>query len=175
MISVLAASASVAHAHNTRHAWTTGKADVMVPYAVKIALPQDLKRSLEAELDSLIVEFGLLALTAQEDRKDWLLAATYGNYVRRFRDARERVMNGLSIDGARCVGTGKALTGKRYKHFRCAARSYVLEIPSVELGPRENGALPEVIDRPARPFGPFNAVYAVHVIGKTDLVQQRMS
>jgi hypothetical protein len=175
VISVLAASASVAHAHNTRYSWTTRTAEVMLPGAARIELPQDLKGSLKSELDGLIAEFRLLELTAQQDPDDWLLAGTYGNYVTRFSDARERVVNGLSIDKASCVGTGKALGRKRYKHFRCAATSYVLEVPSVELGPRVDGALPEVTEGPMRRMGPFDAVFAVHVIGKTDLVQRRLS
>ena len=175
VISVLAASASVAQAHNTRSSWTTGKAEVMLTGAAKIELPQDVKGSLQSELDGRIAEFRLLALTAQQNPDDWRLAGTYGNYITRFSDARERVVNGLSIDTATCVGTGKALSGKRYKHFRCSATSYVLEVPSVALGPRENGALPEVTEGPMRRMGPFDAVFAVHVIGKTDLVQQRLS
>ena len=84
-------------------------------------------------------------------------------------------MNGLSIDGVTCVGTGKALSGKRYKHFRCSATSYVLEVPTAELGPRVDGALPDVTDGPTRRIGPFDAVFTLHVVGKTNLFQQRVS
>ena len=170
---VLATCSAVALAHNTPHSWTAAKAQVMLPETTTIALPQALRESLDAELEELLAKFRLLELTAQQERGDWLAAATYSNYVTRFRTAQDTVNGGLSIDAAKCVGTGKALSRKRYKHFRCTATSYILEVPSVELQPVVNGALPEVLEGPVRRFGPLEAVFTVHVTGKTRMLSQR--
>ena len=80
---------------------------------------------------------------------------------------------GLSIDSAKCVGQGKALSGKRYKHFRCPTTSYVLEIPNVELKPGADPALPEVVEGPVRRIGPLEAAFTVHVTGKARMLSQR--
>jgi hypothetical protein len=53
-ISLLAATASVAAAHNTPYAWTVANANVMLPETVTVALPADLAASLESELTPLI-------------------------------------------------------------------------------------------------------------------------
>ncbi len=175
VIGILAASASVAVAHNTRYAWTTTKAQVVLEYEATIALPPSLKASLTEELEIQLAQFKLLALTAQDERKDWLAAGTYANYIMRFRQALAKVRAGLSIDTAECAGTGKVLSGKRYKHFRCAATSAVLEVPDVELRVLVEGALPEVVEGPIRRIGPLEAVFGVHVTGKARMLSQRAS
>ena len=98
---------------------------------------------------------------------------------------RVQVNSGLSIDSAKCVGQGKALIGKftekpgpverRYKHFRCNASSYTLEIPSIELVPGTDPSMPEVAEGPRRIVGPFAAVFSVHVTGKSRMLAQRTS
>ena len=174
VIGVLAATASVAVAASTPPAWTTAKAQVMLPDLATIPVPQSVKDPLVSELQALLDQFRLLQLTAQQEQNDWLLAATYGNYILRFKKARDALLAGLSIDSAKCVGQGKALSGKRYKRFRCSATSYVLEMPTVELRPVAGG-LPEVVEKEPRRIGPYDAVFAVHVRGKTRADVKRIS
>lgn len=171
----LAVSAAFAFAHSTPYAWTISKARVLLQEGTSVSLPPDQRVALDAELEALLGKFQLLKLTAQADPDDWLLAGTYSNYVDRFKKAQDAVNAGLSIDSTKCAGLGKALTGKRYKHFRCAATSYVLEIPNVELRPGADPALPEVVEGPARRIGPLEAVYSVHVTGKARMLSQRAS
>jgi len=146
---------------------------VLLQEGTTIALPQEQRVALDAELEALLAKFRLLVLTAQSDPDDWLLAGTYDNYVKRFQKAQDTVNAGLSIDFVNCVGVGKALKGKRYKHFRCATTSYVLEIPNVELKPGADEALPDVVEGPARRIGPLEAVFTVHVMGKSRMLSQR--
>lgn len=174
VISLFAATASVAAAHNTPHAWTVGKANVMLPDTVRITLPADLRASLEAELTPLIDRLRLLELAAQQERSDWLAAGTYANYLKRLTEARDRIAKGLPLDSAACAGTGKALSGKRYKHFKCNVTSYVLEVPAVEIAAAENGALPAIVEGPMRRYGPYEAVFTLHVTGPTRFVSQRL-
>lgn len=175
VISLLAASASIAPAHVTPYSWTAARANVMLPDAVTIALPADVKASLQAELTPLIERFRLLELIAQQERGDWLAAGTYANYVKRLRDARERVQKGLPLDTPRCAGSGRAVKGKRFTHFRCEATSYVLEVPTVELREGEVGALPQAIEGEIRRFGPYRAVFVLHVTGPGKLFARRLS
>ncbi len=92
-----------------------------------------------------------------------------GRYVR----ARNQVRDGLDIDAAVCRGSGAAMPGKRFKHFRCAVTSEVLEIPQTEVvyGDQE---LPTVIERPPRVIGPLQAELDVHVIGKTSIAYRQI-
>jgi hypothetical protein len=171
----LAASAAVALAHNTPFAWTAPKARVVLQDEATIALPPAERVALDAELEALLDKFRLLLLTAQSDPDDWLAAGTYDNYVKRFQKAQDTVNNGLSIDTLKCAGQGKALPGKKYKHFRCNTTSYVLEIPNIEFKPGTDPDLPEVVEGPARRIGPLAAVFTVHVMGKSRMLSQRAS
>ncbi len=178
MIILVAAAAlagsAAALAHNTPYSWTVAKARVLLQEGTNIALPDAQKQELNAELEAQLANFRLLLLQAQERPEDWLYAQTYDNYIKkRFLPAQEKVNNGLSIDSVKCVGQGKALSGKRYKHFRCPANSYVLEIPSVELKYPAEGELPEVIEGPVRRIGPIEAIFTVHVTGKSRMLAQR--
>ena len=174
VIVVLAASATAAYGHVTKYAWTKGKAQVMLPDSATIALPPEVAGPLEAEINALLAQFNLLELQAQ-DRNDWLATGTYANYKKRLSEARDRLQKGLSIDSASCKGLGKALTGKRYKHFTCDAMSYVLEVPAVELRGGEGGALPQVVEGPLRRLGPYAAAFTLHVTGAARCIPQRLS
>ena len=138
-------------------------------------MPSDQRAALDAELEDLLAKFRLLRLTAQERSEDWLYAATYDNYVKRFEKAQAGVNKGLSISSVSCVGQGKALKGKRYKHFKCVTTSYELEIPNVELKPGANPSLPEVVELPVRRIGPLDATFTLHVTGKSRMLSQRAS
>jgi hypothetical protein len=167
---------AVALAHNTPHSWTVAKARVMLQEGTNIALPEAQRQELNVELEAQLAKFRLLLLQAQERPEDWLYAQTYDNYIRkRFLPAQQKVLNGLSIDSVKCVGQGKASSGKRYRHFRCPATSYVLEIPTVELKYPAEGELPEVIEGPVRRIGPIAATFTVHVMGKSRMLSQRAS
>ncbi len=174
-IGALAASSAVALAHKTPFAWTASKARVVLQDESSIALPQDQREALDAELEALIAKFNVLFNTAADDPNQWRLTGTYDNYLDRFKKAQAIVNAGLSIDSVKCVGQGKALSGKRYKHFRCPTTSYVLEIPNVELKPGADPALPEVVEGPIRNIGPLEAVFSVHVMGKSRMLSQRAS
>ena len=175
LVGALAASAAVALAHNTPFAWTASKARVTLQDEATIALPEAERATLDAELEATLDKFRLLLLTAQSDPDDWLAAATYDNYVKRFQKAQDAVNAGLSIDSLKCVGQGKALKGKRYKHFRCDTSSYVQEIPNIELKPGVDPDLPDVKELPIRRIGPLAAVFSVHVMGKSRMLSQRAS
>lgn len=186
---VLAGSAAVALAHNTPYSWSVAKARVMLQEGTNIALPADQRAALDAELAAWLAKFGPLKLTAEagaqlgQDPNYGRLAQVYGSYIERLKKIRVTVNSGLSIDGAKCVGQGKALVAhftekpgaveKRYKHFRCNATSYVLEVPNIELKPGADPALPEVVEGPRRLVGPLQAVFTVHVTGKSRMVSQR--
>ncbi|HEU0303250.1 MAG TPA: hypothetical protein VFR32_01585 [Gaiellaceae bacterium] len=174
-LAVAAAATATALAHSTPYSWTVPRAQLLLPDSTNIALPADSKASLDAELDAWLAKFRPLLLTAQADPDQWRLQQTYKTYIDRFVKARDTVNSGLSIDSTKCVGKGKALKGKRYKHFRCNATSYVLEIPNIELVPGADPALPDVVEGPRRIIGPLQAVFTVHVTGKTRMLSQRAS
>ena len=62
---------------------------------------------------------------------------------------------------------------KQYKHFRCNASSYTLEIPNIELVPGIDPSVPEVVEGARRLVGPLEAVFTVHVTGKSRMLSQR--
>ena len=140
-VGALVASAAVALAHSTPYSWTVAKASVMLQEGTNISLPPDERQALDAELEALLDQYRPLKLTAQSEYEttqnpDYSrLAQTYASLIDRLEKAQTRLNAGLSIDSVKCAGQGKALKGKRYKHFRCDATSYVQEIPSVELKP----------------------------------------
>ena len=76
-----------------------------------IALPQDQREALDAELEALIEKFNVLFNTAADDPNQWRLTGTYDNYLDRFKKAQAIVNAGLSIDSAKCVGQGKGSPG----------------------------------------------------------------
>ena len=153
----------------------------MLQDSTNIALSEADRTALDVELDSWLKKFRPLVLIAGAGYVDTnnpeyaRLTQTYTSYITRFEEARAKVASGLSIDSVRCVGQGKALTGKRYQHFRCSATSYVLEIPNIELVPSFDPFLPEVVEGPRRNIGPLSAVFSVHVMGKSRMLSQRSS
>jgi hypothetical protein len=189
-IGALVASAAVALAHSTPYSWPVSKARVTLQEGTNIALPADQRAALDAELAAWLAKFGPLKLTAEagaqlgQDPTPGRLAQTYSSYIERLKKIRVSVNSGLSIDSAQCAGQGKALIGKftekpgpiekRYKHFRCNATSYVLEIPDIELTPGTDPSLPEVAEGPRRLIGPLGAVFSVHVTGKSRMLSQRV-
>jgi hypothetical protein len=188
-VAAVAGTAGVALAHTTPYWWSLSKARVMLQEGTNISLPADQRAALDAELGAWLAKFQPLLLTAQtgaqaSDPRAGRLAQTYSFYIDRLKKIRVSVNSGLSIDSAKCVGQGKALTGKfnpekpgpvvkQYKHFRCNASSYTLEIPSIELDPAIDPSLPEVVEGSRRLIGPFAAVFSVHVTGKSRMLSQR--
>ncbi len=191
-IFALLGSAAVALAHSTPHSWSVTKARVMLQEGTNIGLPPSQKQALGDELKALLDKFNVLLLTAQSSYESTQnpeysrLGQTYASYIDRFEEAQVAVNGGLSVDSVKCTGLGKALlkqkftekgrggvVEKQYKHFRCNATSYVLEIASVELKPGFDPATPEVVEGPRRLVGPLQAVFSVHVTGISRMLSQR--
>lgn len=180
------AGSAVALAHSSPYSWTVAKARVMLQESTNIALPEADRVALDADLDAWEKKLGPLLLIAQseytrtaelgaDDPKYSRLAQTYDTYKKRFAAAQANVARGLSIDSVKCSGESKALTGKRYRHFRCNATSYVLEVPNIELVFGDDPFLPEIVEGPRRRIGPLEAVFTVHVTGRTRMLAQRAS
>jgi hypothetical protein len=189
-LSALLGTAAVALAHTTPHWWSASKARVNLQEETNVTLPADQRAALDAELAAWLVKFRPLLLTAQtaaqlgQDPRAGRLAQTYDSYIERLKKLRVIVNSGLSINSANCAGQGKALIGKfnpekpgpvvkQYKHFRCNASSYTLEIPTIELDPAIDPSLPEVVEGPRKLVGPLAAVFTVHVTGKSRMLAQR--
>ena len=187
---VLAGSAAVALAHSTPHWWAVSKARVMLQEGTNLALPADQRAALDAEIGDSLKQLRPLQLTAQslyestQNPEYARLNQTYGSYIKRFGEAQATLAAGLSIDSAQCVGQGKALVGKvnpekpgpvakQYKHFRCNASSYTLEIPNIQLVPGAAPSVPEIVEGARRLVGPFQGVFTVHVTGKSRMLAQR--
>lgn len=175
VISVFAVLVPGASAQDTKYAWTSRKAEVMLMTSTQIQLPTTLRETLEPELERQLALFERLALIAQQDRANWLAAETFANYVGRFKEALIKIRSGLTMDTASCVGKGRRLGANRYTRFTCKATSNVLEIPNVEVLPAEPMELPQVVEGPIRREGPFPATFSIHVTGYTKLTFVRTS
>jgi hypothetical protein len=167
LIGALFASSSIALAHNTRYAWTEAKAGKMVVRDATLRLSASERASLEGELKDAVRLYWALQFAAEQvgDRN---AMSTFQSLLARYRRALDQVQDGLAIDAATCNGSGAAVKDNRFKHFRCAVTSEVVEIPSTELdyGDRE---LPIVIESAPRVIGPFQASLGVHVTGKSSM------
>jgi hypothetical protein len=141
----------------------TADAPMRLPPAEGAALEADLHRQRGIYLRA--------ALAASEVG-DWFAAGMYNNLVVQLTSAISKVENGLGIGDVQCTGTGRAVNG-RYKHFRCAATSGVMEIPTVASIERE-GDREIVTQGPPRLVGPLDAVFEVHVRGKSKLTYRTM-
>ena len=188
-VGALLGSSAVALAHTTPFSWSPVRARLILQEETTISLPQADRLALEAELNAQLAKFRPMKLTAQSlyestQNPDYArLAQTYDTYIKRFEVALKTISTGLSIDTANCVGRGKAVVGnfsekpglveKRYKHFRCNATSYVLEIPTIEFAPGPDPSVPEIVEAARRRVGPFQAVFNVHVTGKSKMLAQR--
>ena len=117
--------------------------------------------------------YGALVFAAQQVG-DGSAMATFQGVLARYVHARDQVRNGLDIDAASCKGSGAALQGKRFKHFRCSATSVVLEIPQTQLdyGDQE---LPMVIEGSPGVVGPLGASLVVHIAGKAAIAYQQLA
>ena len=189
-IGALLGSGAVAVAHTTPHWWSVSKARVMLQEGTNLALPADQREALVAEIGDSLKQLRPLQLTAQslyestQNPEYARLNQTYGSYIKRFVEAQATLAAGFSIDSAQCVGQGKALVGKfnpekpgpvtkQYKHFRCNASSYTLEIPNIQLVPGAAPSVPEIVEGARRLVGPFKGVFTVHVTGKSRMLAQR--
>ncbi len=162
----------------------------MLQEGTNLALPADQREALVAEIGDSLKQLRPLQLTAQslyestQNPEYARLNQTYGSYIKRFVEAQATLAAGFSIDSAQCVGQGKALVGKfnpekpgpvtkQYKHFRCNASSYTLEIPNIQLVPGAAPSVPEIVEGARRLVGPFKGVFTVHVTGKSRMLAQR--
>jgi hypothetical protein len=166
-------STSIAQAHNTNWAWTEAKAAKMVTRDGKVRLAVGERASLNAELNGAVRQYGALVFAAQQVG-DVNAMATFQAVLTRYVRARDQVRNGLDIDAAACKGSGAALRGKRYKHFRCSATSAVLEIPQTQLDYWDH-ELPTVIEGSPRTVGPLVANLDVHIAGKGSIAYRQVA
>ena len=179
LIGALVASASLAQAHNTRSSWTAAKAETLVAYDATVPpLAAAERAALLPELNGIVRLYGALRLAAYDlaayAEGDWETLLTFERLLGRYVRARNQVRDGLGIDAAACVGSCAAMPGKRFRHFRCAVASEVLEIPQTEVvfGDQE---LPTVIEGPPRAIGPLEAELDVHVTGKTSIAYRQVA
>ncbi|MET0938629.1 MAG: hypothetical protein ABWY51_05340 [Gaiellaceae bacterium] len=172
LIGALLASTSIAQAHNTRWAWTESKAAKMVTRDATVKLAVGERASLTAELNDAVRLYGALVFAAQQVG-DGSAMATFQGVLARYVSARHQVRSGVEIDAAACKGSGAALQGNRFKHFRCSVTSVVLEIPQTALdyGDQE---LPAVIEGSPRIIGPLAASLDVHVAGKASIAYREV-
>jgi hypothetical protein len=168
-VSLLAAAAAQAH-HGTWR-WTTTRAEQMVTADAPMRLAPAERATLEADLRRQKRAY-LLAAMAASEVGDWLAAGMYSNLVLQLASALSKVEKGLGIDNVQCTGIGRAVNG-RYKHFRCAAASGVIEIPTVASIERE-GDREIVTQGPPRLVGPLAAILDVHVRGESKLTYRTM-
>ena len=173
LIGTLFASTSIALAHNTRYAWKEAKAGKMVVRDATIRISASERASLMPELNDAVRLYGALVFAAQQVG-DGKATATFQALLARYVRARDQVRNGFEIGASVCKGSGAALQGKRYKHFRCTATSEALEIPQAELdyGDQE---LPLVIEGQPRFIGPLEANLDVHVAGKASIAYRQVA
>lgn len=178
LIGALCASTSIAQAHNTRSSWTVAKAETLVAYDATVPpLSAAERSSLLPELNRTVRLLGGLRLAAYDvgaETGDWEAWFTFQNLLERYVRARNHVRDGLGIDAAACEGSGAAMPGKRFKHFRCTVTSGVLEIPSAEVDYVDR-VLPTVIEGPPRVIGPLEAQLDVHVTGKTSIAYRQVT
>ena len=173
LLGVLLASTSTAQAHSTRWAWTESKAAKMVTRDATVKLASGERSSLGAELNDAVRLYGALVFAAQQVG-DGPAAATFQAVLVRYVGARDQVRNGLGIGAAACKGSGTAVQGNRFKHFRCSVTSVSFEIPQIELiyGDQE---LPSVIEGSPRIIGPLAAGLDVHVAGKASIAYRKVA
>ena len=169
--SVSLLAAAEAQAHHVPWRWTTARAAQMVTADVPMRLPLAERATLEADLRRQRAAY-LRAAMAASEVGDWLAAGMYNNLVLQLTSAVSKVENGLGIDDAQCTGVGRAVN-RRYKHFRCAATSGVIEIPTVASIVRE-GDREIVTQGPPQLVGPLNAIFEVHVRGESKLTYRTM-
>ena len=173
LIGMLLASTSIAQAHNTNLAWTEAKAAKMVASDATVKLAVAERASLTAELNGAVRLYGALVFAA-EQVGDRVAEARFQSLLGRYQRAREHARSGLPIDASACKGSGTAVQGKRFKHFRCSVTSAVLEIPQAELDYGEQ-ELPTVIEGSPRMIGPLEASLDVHVAGKASIAYRQVA
>jgi hypothetical protein len=163
---LLAAPSALAHA--SAPAWTETTAERTVVRGATVLVPAEQRASLRAELLGLIPRFRILENLAW-DIGDHQAAGRIHNYRYRYSTALRKVEGGLRVTTVDCVGLGKASRGARFRHFDCAAISERLEIPSVELVYSDPHALPALVEREPRRYGPYAARLRVHVTGRSSI------
>lgn len=162
----------VALAHVGAPAWPVGKAERVVQRDAVVLMPAAERAALRVELLEVIPRFRTLENLVW-DLGDTGLAGRVHNYRYRYSTALKQVESGLGVAAARCRGTGPAASGRRFRHFVCAAVSELLEIPTVEVVYSEETALPVVVEREPRRFGPYEARLVVHTTARSSLAYRQ--
>jgi hypothetical protein len=166
------ASTSVALAGNASWMWTEPKAERIVVRDATVRL-RGPDEALEAQLRASARLYGGLALAALE-MNDPIAAGVFRNLADRFGKALDAVQGGVRINSTACKGSGAAGQGRRFKRFRCAATSRLVEVPSVELVGLEKEELPSVTVGPSRVLGPWRAQLDVRVTGRSVMTYRQV-
>ena len=172
VIAVAFASTSVALASGASWVWTEPKAERIVARDATVRL-QGPDGALEAQLRASARLYGGLALAALE-MNDPIAAGVFRSLADRFGKALDAVRGGVRIKGAACKGSGAAEQGRRFKRFRCAATSRLVEVPAVELVGLEREGLPTVIEGSPRILGPWRAQLDVRVTGRSVMTYRQV-
>jgi hypothetical protein len=160
-------------AHGNAPAWTDAQAERAVVRDASVLVPAQLRASLRMELRGLVPRFRTLENLAW-DMGDQQAAARIHNYRYRYSTALGKVEHGLSVATVDCTGLGRSSGGRRFGHFDCSATSERLEIPSVELVYSDPHALPALVEREPRRYGPYAARLRVHVTGRSSIASRQV-
>jgi hypothetical protein len=167
---LLAASAS---AHRGAQGWTEAKAERAAKREATVRLPRSLDARVQEELWTLVARYRALEQFAYDEGDDQA-AAIIHNLRYRYSTALKRVEEGLEIAVAGCDGTGAAVTGNRFRHFRCSVTSKRLEIPTAELVYPDEDSLPEIVDGEPRSYGPYDASLLLHATGTSSIAFRQL-
>ncbi|MGH3082815.1 MAG: hypothetical protein ACRDNP_01930 [Gaiellaceae bacterium] len=171
-IALLGATPLLAQTHNTRFAWTEAKAAKILARDARVQLPAADRKSLESELRESMRALALYRLAAGDGVAQ--LPDPGHSAPTRFKRAGEKVRDGLMILSATCRGSGAAVNGSRFKHFRCSVASEAIEIPKATLvPPTVEGELPTLVEGPPRIIGPLQTQLYVHVTGRSSIAYRQ--
>jgi hypothetical protein len=161
----------MAPAHAGAPAWPVGKAERLVERDAVVLMPAQQRTALRAELLELIPRFRILENTAW-DLGDHQASSRAHNYRYRYSTALKLVEGGLGVVEATCRGVGVA-SGSRFAHFECSAVSERLEIPSVDVVYGDENAVPALVEREPRLYGPYQARLVVHTTRRSSIAYRQ--
>jgi len=165
--------ASSAMGHDNGGTWSERKAERVAKRDATVRVPRSLDARVQEELWTLIARYRTLEQVAL-DLNDQQAASRIHNIRYRYSTALLHIEEGLGITVARCDGTGPAVNGSSFRHFRCSVTSKRLEIPSVELVYHDENTLPEIVERAPQRYGPYEATLLLHATGASSIAFRQL-